>query len=971
MATQFLSPSVTIEEISSTVQTTQSVSASTAAFAGFTTQGPVGEAKLVTSFDEYTRVFGDFSTNSYMTHEVAAYFSNGGRRAYILRIIPEDAVSSSASIQSKTTNQVLSTGDGAATTYSATAGASVLKDNGGTTHIVPDSLSIIYRAARAALTAQIARKRDGSTQLEGVTSQLNYEGRIDDHATLLSTGGTGKVYYRSVETDVTDITVTHVVSGNNTPLSVAVVGSDITVNLATDGGGLATSTAANVVTALTASAPASALVTFFAHTAGTMDAMAQTSLKCAPVYSDGLHRLIGGTLTIGWTSGAASKTISFAGVTTAPTQTKTNVAGSTALIDLRSGIFSLTTDATEEPDNATDFTLAYTPTSTTVTLSDDDATSVDSDGLMPITGSTLTSGGGIANDCYVNVVDGSWSLDFTAGATNIPHNLGSLFVTYKINAWALSPVAGGIWGDNLRVQIQGSVENFTASTASYSTHNVFILLKDRDGNYQLKETYEDLDFTDSTDSLYFPDTVSDLSELIDVSVLGANEAPLQLHGVIHTQIIAGGDELAAGQAITVTLGSPVVAKRTVTITYTDTASATKTITDDGSGNLTGDVDSSYATVVGGVDPNTIDYETGEINVKTTSVINGATLVTCTYYTEAEETAHVEDFGDLDLQYSYTVDSVLYEFYISGDDGTFDDTNYGRDQFTLPALREEFEGIYALDRVEEILQVCVPDFAGDVTITRDLLDYADLRAAEPQGGDRFIILTTPAGYTAQQAADWFRFNLLQSSNFAAIYWPWIKVKDPLANNRPLTVPPLGHVAGVFARTDANKNAGKAPGGTIDGQLNYLIGLESIPTQTDRDTVYQNRINPFISTDLNGTAVWGVRTISADSRWKLINARRVFMFVEKSVFSLTQWAIFENNGPALWAKLKAQLTGFLTELYNQGYFAGSTPSEAFKVVIDTSNNDQSTIDAGQLFIDISLRPFKSVEFIVARFQVLQTV
>ncbi len=967
MAIQFLSPSVFIEEVSSTVQTTQSVSASTAAFAGFTTQGPVGEARLVTSFDEYSRVYGDFSSNSYMTHQAAAYFSNGGRRAYILRIIPSDATSSTASIQSKVAGQVISNGDGSADTYTDALPVDVgsIALNGSSSgHIVPGSFTAKYRAARDAVVEYPVRMRDDATIGTTQIDDTFFEGRIDTKALYISSAGPGTVLYRSKLDGNTDITITQVDTGT---IGVVVTDNDIVVNL--DAG---VSLASEIVTAIGTSLAASALITAELYNEDVMAAAAIESLNGIPAFDSELNAVVplvtgGDDFQVSWQSGG-TKTIDLAAADLASVQSPIVTADngtSSVSLDLKTGIFVISFGSGEEPDGAGDKVLiSYVPASATVSLASGSV--VDTNSLIDITGDSdfVVNGGAIADDSFLNIATGEWSVAFESGTDHIPALKSQIVATYKVAIRSLTPISNGEWGSNVRVQINGSIEYFVAATASYSRQNVFILLQDRDGNYQLKETFEDLDFTDSSDPLYMPEVLNELSELVNVSAAGIDESPRQLDGLVRNQVLGGGTETTANRVISATLGNPAVARRTVVITYMNTSSVLKTITDDGSGNLVGSVDSSYS-------GNTINYTTGVIDFKTIIAIKGGTFVTIVYYTRPEETLHTEDFGDTTKAYTYTTTSPVaatFSYYVEGTDGTFSDSTYGRDQFTLPALRETFDGIYALDRVEEILQVCVPDFAGDVAISLDLLDYADLRAAEPQGGDRFIILTTPAGYTAQQAADWFRFNLVQSSNYAAIYWPWVKVKDPLANNRPLTVPSLGHVAGVYARTDANKNVGKAPGGTIDGQLNYLIGLESTPTLTDRNLVYSNKINPFISTDLNGTAVWGIQTIAQDPRWRLINARRLFMFVEQSVFGLTQWAIFENNGPSLWAKLKSQLTSFLTDLFNQGYFAGNNPSEGFKVVIDSTNNNQATIDAGQLYIDLAIRPFKSVEFLVVRLSVL---
>jgi phage tail sheath protein FI len=264
-----------------------------------------------------------------------------------------------------------------------------------------------------------------------------------------------------------------------------------------------------------------------------------------------------------------------------------------------------------------------------------------------------------------------------------------------------------------------------------------------------------------------------------------------------------------------------------------------------------------------------------------------------------------------------------------------------------------------------MQVIVPDFAGDTTVTGDLLDYAQDRVNSPSGGDRFIILTVPKGSSATDAVDWFRTKLGRFSDYAALYWPWVNISDPLANGRKLTMPVLGHIAGIYARTDVNRNVGKAPGGTVDGALSFLTGLEIVPTQGERDVVYTNKINPLISSPQTGLAVWGVRTISIQSQWRYINARRLFMFLEKSIFNSTFWIVFENNGPGLWARIQAQITGFLLGLFNDGYFAGVTPDQAFFVTVDDTNNTPATIDAGQVIIDIGVAPNKPAEFVRFRF------
>ena len=155
------------------------------------------------------------------------------------------------------------------------------------------------------------------------------------------------------------------------------------------------------------------------------------------------------------------------------------------------------------------------------------------------------------------------------------------------------------------------------------------------------------------------------------------------------------------------------------------------------------------------------------------------------------------------------------------------------------------------------------------------------------------------------------------------------------------------------------AERTPASTLDS-------LELIPAQGERDLVYANKINPLISSPQTGLAVWGVRTLSGTSEWRYINARRMFMFLEKSIFNSTQWIVFENNGPPLWARIRAQITGFLTGLFNDGLFAGNSPGEAFFVIVDDSNNTEASINAGQVIIDVGVAPNKPAEFVRFRFQ-----
>jgi phage tail sheath protein FI len=307
----------------------------------------------------------------------------------------------------------------------------------------------------------------------------------------------------------------------------------------------------------------------------------------------------------------------------------------------------------------------------------------------------------------------------------------------------------------------------------------------------------------------------------------------------------------------------------------------------------------------------------------------------------------------------TTSSVDYTF-TGGLDGTLTGVTFDRGQFTSPAIAASKRGMYALSRVDEVMQLCIPDFAGDTTVAGDQLDYADVRK------DVFVILTTPQGMDSQAAADYRSVTFNRKDKFAAMYWPWIKVTDPLNSQKTLTVPGLGWVAGVYARTDQSRNVGKAPGGTVDGALRFLTGLESNPDKGDRDLVYPLRINPFINTTQTGLAVWGVRTLSpTNDVLRYINAVRLFQFVEKSIFNSTFNFVFESITSNLYGQIKTTVDGFLLNLYTTGHFAGNSPNQAFFVICDETNNPPEVANAGQVVVDIGIAPNRPGEFIRFRF------
>ena len=834
---ELLSPGVFIEEVPSPTLTIAGVSTSNMGIVGFSPKGPVDDATLVTSFIQFEKIFGGLSRNSFLGHSVAAFYANGGQRAFVVRVLPADATEADGRIQNDNVDDQIDVGDGATLSFSALAATTLFKVAGGDAPIRPSSVTIEYREADTPVVAEVTRNRDDSADLQTAIGTAHYEGRID-------------------------------------PSSL-------------------------------------------------------------PAYDPNFDSIVRGTVTI--TDGTFSCVVPVGTGSIVTVVTGASPNDYTCIFDHKTGRFSLTFNGTSIPAAVADIDASYTPCTTTGTITDD--------------GAGVLNGAGLSAPGAIDYDTGAWNLDFT----NAPANLVPILATYTTEAWDFTPISGGAWANGLRIRVAGDLDYYDINTGAYTRWNVTVLeLDTASSTYVVQETFEETSFSDSTSAQYMPDVINELSDLVNVTTPGSDYDPPQL---LTTQrqgvVLAGGDEGAAGQTITGTLPGNPVLQRSLTISWVDNAGVAKSITDDGRGNLIGDVDPTGN--------NTINYTTGAVDFKTSDTIDGGSLVVANYYSQPVATSLDEDFADTTKQ--YTRGTVTY--YATGSDGTFDATNYSRNEFTSPTLQASYRGLYALDRVEELLQVVIPDFAGDVVVTGDLLDYAATHAAQPRGGDRFIILTVPIGSDAQEAVDWFRYDLGRFSDYAALYWPWIKIADPLADGRPLLVPPMGHIAGVYARTDTTRTVAKAPAGTVDGALQYLIGLEYIATQGERDYVYPNKINPLISSTATGLAIWGCRTISNRSEWKYVSTRRLFMFLESSVFNSTFWIVFENNGPGLWSRITLQLNSFLLNLFNNGYFAGTTPSQAYFVICDDSNNDEVSINNGEVVCDVGVAPQKPAEFVRFRF------
>jgi phage tail sheath protein FI len=225
--------------------------------------------------------------------------------------------------------------------------------------------------------------------------------------------------------------------------------------------------------------------------------------------------------------------------------------------------------------------------------------------------------------------------------------------------------------------------------------------------------------------------------------------------------------------------------------------------------------------------------------------------------------------------------------------------------------------------------------------------------------RYRIAVLDAG-NDQAIADVRSLRARLDSKYAALYYPWVRILDPVTQ-REINLPPSGFVAGIYARNDINRAVYKAPANEV---VNLAIGFEQLLNKSQQDVLNPEGINCFRYFTGRGFRLWGARTISSDPEWKYVNLRRYFAYLEHSIDKGTQWAVFEPNGEALWANIRRTIEDFLFNEWVSGALLGDKPEKAFFVRCDRSTMTQNDLDNGRLVCQIGIAPLRPAEFVIFR-------
>jgi phage tail sheath protein FI len=267
-----------------------------------------------------------------------------------------------------------------------------------------------------------------------------------------------------------------------------------------------------------------------------------------------------------------------------------------------------------------------------------------------------------------------------------------------------------------------------------------------------------------------------------------------------------------------------------------------------------------------------------------------------------------------------------------------------------------------EAIDEIAIVAVPGIS-DSGVYAAVATHCRVRTE-----DRFAIFDTPEVVETNNVLDLTKLDptksgnvLPQNSDYAALYFPWIEVYDP-GTDASGYVPPSGHLAGIYARVDTERGVHKAPANEpVYGATGLRYGI----SKAQQDGLNPQGVNAIMNLN-RAIRVFGARTLGGDANteFKYVNVRRLFLFLRESIDQGTRWVVFEPNDTSLWAKIIRNVSAFLTNIWRDGALFGATPAEAFYVKCDAETNPPEVRDAGQVVTEIGVAVVRPAEFVIFR-------
>lgn len=248
------------------------------------------------------------------------------------------------------------------------------------------------------------------------------------------------------------------------------------------------------------------------------------------------------------------------------------------------------------------------------------------------------------------------------------------------------------------------------------------------------------------------------------------------------------------------------------------------------------------------------------------------------------------------------------------------------------------------------------------VQRALIEHCERQKDRVAILDAVLRSGSDTSLTIAEILDW-RSRFDSERGFAALYYPWIRVVDPLKliGNPVRTIPPCGHIAGLYARSDFTVGVHKAP---ANGELFWAEDITVSIDDNAQEILNPEGINCLRAFPGRGIRVYGARTLSSNPDWRYINVRRLMLTIEEAVDESTQWAVFESNDFRLRQLITLSISSFLETMWRDGGLVGRTPAEAFYVKCDETNNPVAIIDQGKLIAEVGVAPTRPAEFIIFR-------
>ncbi|HYK20503.1 MAG TPA: phage tail sheath subtilisin-like domain-containing protein [Pyrinomonadaceae bacterium] len=297
----------------------------------------------------------------------------------------------------------------------------------------------------------------------------------------------------------------------------------------------------------------------------------------------------------------------------------------------------------------------------------------------------------------------------------------------------------------------------------------------------------------------------------------------------------------------------------------------------------------------------------------------------------------------------------------------DGSALGDNDFTGPGLEDAKQGLYALRKADLFNLLCIPPYDPNGNTTSALISTA---TAYCQKRRAMMVVDPPSDWNDKDdAKDGLNAYITTKNSYAALFFPRLRQPNPLRDGQFEDFAPCGAVAGVMARTDADRGVWKAPAGLAAN----LVGVPqlSVPlTDNENGELNPLGINCLRAMPAAGRVVWGARTLEGDDRlasdWKYIPVRRTALYIEESLYRGLQWVVFEPNDEPLWAQIRLNAGAFMHNLFRQGAFQGQTPKDAYFVKCDKETTTQNDINLGIVNIIVGFAPLKPAEFVVIQLQ-----